>query len=119
MPAACQPHGGSLRAKNPANVPATPSPARAPSVRTTAGGFRPTAEPFLPRGLRLSPLLRKIAGNRTQRGAAFGGSAGASPSRVFARLPFGISPHAEFEVPCDQYLQDAFSNTDVGKYIAL
>ena len=34
-----EPHGGSLRA----NGSPTPSPARAPSVRNTAGGFRPTA----------------------------------------------------------------------------
>jgi len=39
-----QPHGGSLRANGPANAPPTPSPARAPSVRNIAGGFRPAAD---------------------------------------------------------------------------
>jgi len=38
-----QPHGGSLRAKGAADEPPTPLPARAPSVRNIAGGFRPTA----------------------------------------------------------------------------
>ena len=38
-----QPHGGSLRATGPANAPPAPLPACAPSVRNTAGGFRPTA----------------------------------------------------------------------------
>ncbi|MFM7037731.1 MAG: hypothetical protein ACKO2L_08415, partial [Planctomycetaceae bacterium] len=38
-----QPHGGSLRAKVPANVLPPPSPARAPSVRNIAGGSRPAA----------------------------------------------------------------------------
>ena len=38
-----QPHGGSLRANSPANAPPTTSTARAPSVRSTAGGSRPTA----------------------------------------------------------------------------
>jgi len=38
-----QPHGGSLRANGPANARTTPAPARAPSVRNTAGGCRPTA----------------------------------------------------------------------------
>jgi len=46
-----QPHGGSLRANDPANVEPTDSPARAPSVRNIAGGFRPTAHPhFQPHG---------------------------------------------------------------------
>jgi len=40
-----QPHGGSLRANGPATAPSTPSPARAPSVRNAAGGFRPAAQP--------------------------------------------------------------------------
>jgi len=39
----CQPHGGSLRAKARANALVMPLPARAPSVRNVAGGFRPTA----------------------------------------------------------------------------
>jgi len=42
-PTADQPHGGSLRAKAPANTPPTPSPACAPPVQNTAGGSRPTA----------------------------------------------------------------------------
>ncbi|MFM7037428.1 MAG: hypothetical protein ACKO2L_06865, partial [Planctomycetaceae bacterium] len=41
--AAGQPHGGSLRAKGPANVLPTHSTASAPSVRNIAGGFRPAA----------------------------------------------------------------------------
>ena len=40
-----EPHGGSLRANGPANgTRKRPSPARAPSVRNIAGGFRPTAQ---------------------------------------------------------------------------
>jgi len=47
--AACQPHGGSLRANGPADAPPTPLPARAPSVRNAAGGCRPTAQPLVSR----------------------------------------------------------------------
>jgi hypothetical protein len=39
-----QPPGGSLRANAPVNAAAAALAARAPSVRNTAGGFRPTAD---------------------------------------------------------------------------
>ena len=43
VPTHVQPHGGSLRANGPASAPPRSLPSRAPSVRTAAGGFRPTA----------------------------------------------------------------------------
>jgi|GEM_PF-3739214 len=51
-----EPPGGSLRAKVPATTPPTPPPARAPSVRNSAGGSRPN-------GVEVLSILAKIALN--------------------------------------------------------
>ncbi|MFM7039523.1 MAG: hypothetical protein ACKO2L_17560, partial [Planctomycetaceae bacterium] len=92
-----QPHGGSLRANGPATAPPTPLPARAPLVRNTAGGFRPTAQ------LHGSAAWRQPAGkepcHRAANALASAGtfgvehSRGLPPNRSAAWFSRMVQPH--------------------------